>query len=383
MKVVLGADAIRHPLTGVGRYAYELARRLLRADGIGQVRYFRAGRVVDALPARPVEDVAGQAGLRLRALAGRVPLLAEAFRRVAGAVQERALRPYRDHVFHGPSFHLPAHGGPSVVTIHDLSVFLWPECHPGARVAYLRKQLPLALKRADVLLTDSDFTRREVAGYFNWPLARIVVAPLAADAAYRPHTAAESAPALARLGLRHGFYSLFVGTLDPRKNIDLLLGLYERLPAALARRAPLVVAGFEGWKSEATIARLRAGERAGWARYLGFVDEAALPALYAGARVFLYPSRYEGFGLPLLEAMACGVPVIGADAASLPEVAGAAGALLLGADDEAAFYQALLRALEDDAWCQAAGAAGLARAAQFSWDKTVAATVGAYRLAVR
>jgi alpha-1,3-rhamnosyl/mannosyltransferase len=161
----------------------------------------------------------------------------------------------------------------------------------------------------------------------------------------------------------------------------MLLDAYERMPDALRLRMPLVVVGFEGWKSEDTIARLRAGERAGWARYLGFVDEASLPALYAGARVFLYPSRYEGFGLPVLEAMAAGTPVICSNAASLPEVTGADGAVLIAVDDADALYEALMRALEDDAWCAEARRHGLKRAAEFSWDKTVTATLVAYNLA--
>lgn len=385
MNVMLGADAIRYPLTGIGRYAYELGARLPGVAGVGEVRYFRAGRARPDLPGRPANSGgagAGQAGMRR--LAGAVPVLVEAFRQVAGLVQARALRPFRDYVFHGPNFYLPRHEGPCVATFHDLSAFLWSECHPAARIAYMHKQLPLALARADVLITDSEFTRQEVAAHCAWPLERIAVAPLAAGPAYRPMAPHQAEPALARLGLRFGAYALFVGTLDPRKNIDLLLDLYQDLPPALRLAVPLVVAGFEGWKSERTIARLRDGEREGWARYLGFVDEDALPALYAGARVFLYPSRYEGFGLPVLEAMAAGVPVICSDAASLPEVTGAgAAAVLLDCDDRPAFRHALLRALEDDAWCARAGRCGIERARHFSWDKTVSATLAAYRLAGR
>ena len=171
--------------------------------------------------------------------------------------------------------------------------------------------------------------------------------------------------------------------MDPRKNIAVLLDVYERMPQALRERMPLVVVGFEGWKSEKTIERLRAGERAGWARYLGFVDEAALPALYAGARVFLYPSRYEGFGLPVLEAMAAGVPVICSNAASLPEVTGTQGAILIHPDDTDQLLDAVLRALEDDAWCAQARMRGLERASHFSWDKTAAASIAAYKMALQ
>jgi len=384
MNVIIGADAVRYPLTGIGRYAFELGSRLPAVPGIASVRYFRGGGVRDSLPARPAAGRKEQASMRLRRMAINMPLVVAAYSRFAAAAQKRSLREFRDYVYHGPNYYLPLHSGPCVATFHDLSVFLWPECHPAARVRYMNKELRLAIQRAAVLVTDSEFNRQEVAAYFNWPLDKIVVAPLAAAAEFRPMAAAAVAPVISSWALTYGAYALFVGTLDPRKNVDGLLDAYERLPHALRIRMPLVVAGFEGWKSEHTIARLRTAERDGWARYIGFVDEAALPALYAGARVFVYPSRYEGFGLPVLEAMAAGVPVICSDAASLPEVTGGSdGARLVAAEDGDTLYAALLQALEDDPWCANAGARGLARAQHFSWDKTVSATVAAYRLAAQ
>ena len=386
MKILFGTDVVRYPLTGIGRYAYELGRRLPGASGIEKTVYFRDGAIQATMPVRPnIGGHAEQARVGLRRRVGSVPLIAKAYHRLASVRQARALRQCNgeEYVYHGPNFYLPAYQGPCVATFHDLSIFAFPECHPQARVRHMSKELPLAIKRAQVLLTVSEFTRQEVAACFSYPLNRIVVSPLAASSEYCPMTPAEVAPVLTQAGLRHGCYSLFVGTLDPRKNIDILLDVYERMPHAVRQRMPLVVVGFEGWKSEKTIERLRAGERAGWARYLGFADEANLPSLYAGARVFLYPSRYEGFGLPVLEAMACGVPVICSDAASLPEVAGTDGATLIAADDADQLYEAVLRALEDDQWCALAKRRGLERASQFSWDKTVAASVIAYKLAAQ
>lgn len=381
MKVIFGADAIRYPLTGIGRYAYELGRRLPGATGIERVRYLRGGSVLDGMPERPAIGRAEQNSAHLRRIVGRFPMFAAAYLRVEALAQKRALRNFSDYVFHGPNYYLPPHSGPCVATFHDLSVFSWPECHPAARVRRMQKELPEVMKRVQVLLTDSEFTRQEVSAYFSWPLNRIVVAPLAVSSDYHPMGITEVAPVLARWGLHFGRYALFVSSLDPRKNIGMLLDAYERMPNALRLRTPLVVVGFEGWKSEETIARLRAGERAGWAYYAGFVDEASLPALYAGARVFLYPSRYEGFGLPVLEAMAAGTPVICSNATSLPEVAGADGAVLVAVDDADGLYDALMRALEDDAWCAAARNRGLVRATHFAWEKTVSATLTAYKLA--
>ncbi|PRC93950.1 glycosyltransferase family 4 protein [Solimicrobium silvestre] len=384
MKILFNADAIRYPLTGIGRYAHELGNRLPKAEEIEKVLYFRDGALHSDLSIRPnTGNHSEKARVRLRRWAGSMPLISKAYHKLIAKQQERAACKLKDegYIYHGPNYYLPEFSGPCVATFHDLSIFLWPECHPEARVRHMSKELPLTIKRAQVLLTDSEFTRQEIASYFNFPLDRIVTAPLAASPDYRPMSAFEVAPVLSTLKLNYGSYSLFVGTLDPRKNIDILIDVYERMPDALRQRIPLIVAGFEGWHSEKTIERLKAGEHAGWARYLGFVDEAALPSLYAGARVFLFPSRYEGFGLPVLEAMAAGVPVICSNAASLPEVTGTDGATLIPADDVDQLYDAIVRALEDDTWCVAARERGINRASHFSWDKTAAATITAYKLA--
>ncbi len=383
MKIIFGADAIRYPLTGIGRYAYELGRRLPEASGIESTLYYANGSISPNMVIRPnTGDLNEKAKVRMRRWAGSVPLLSKAYHKLLASQQQRALSKLNSsqYIFHGPNFYLPEYAGPCVATFHDLSVFLWPECHPKSRVRHMSHELTQSIKRAQVLLTDTEYTRQEIASYFAYPLERIVVAPLAASAEYRPRSADEVAPVLAHMGLHYGCYALFVGTLDPRKNISLLLDLYERMPQPLRLRFPLVVAGFEGWDNANTIARLRAGERGGWARYLGFVDETTLPLLYAGARVFLYPSRYEGFGLPVVEAMASGVPVICSNASCLPEVV-EDGATLIPADDLEQLHEMLLRALEDDAWRTAASARGLQRASHFSWEKTTTATLGAYRLA--
>ncbi|WP_339058030.1 glycosyltransferase family 1 protein [Candidatus Regiella endosymbiont of Tuberolachnus salignus] len=381
VKILFGTDAIRYPLTGIGRYAYELARRLSTASDVESLFYFSVtGGVNSALPSRPKTGQRERTAVGLRRLASNIRLLTKSYHHVTTILQARSLRRFNDYLFHGPNYYLPVHRGPCVTTFHDLSVFSWPQCHPAARVRHMQKEIQVALKRAQLILTDSEFTRREIAAYFSWPLDRILVTPLAVSADYYPRPVTTIAPVLLRFGLNFASYSLFVGTLDPRKNIDLLLDVYEKIPNALRQRIPLIVVGFEGWNSEKTRARLSAGERAGWARYLNFVDEALLPSLYAGARVFLYPSRYEGFGLPVLEAMASGIPVICSNAASLPEVAGSAGALV-PPDDVDTLYNVLIQALEDDSWCAKAKTRGLEQASHFSWDKTAAATLNAYKLA--
>jgi alpha-1,3-rhamnosyl/mannosyltransferase len=181
------------------------------------------------------------------------------------------------------------------------------------------------------------------------------------------------------LGLVHGSYILCVSTLEPRKNIGTLLDAYLALPEMLRRRFPLVIAGAPGWHSDALHERLR-GAAARGVRYVQYVPEPNLPALYAGAAVFALASLYEGYGLPVLEAMASGVPVLASNASSLPEVTGP-DALLLPPLDIDAWRYGIERALEDHAWRQRCIAGGILRARQATWERCVAGTLDVYQKA--
>jgi glycosyltransferase involved in cell wall biosynthesis len=377
MKVVLSVEAIRYPLTGTGRYAFELARHLPQIEEIEELRFFAGGGFVD-LPA-PAETPNAVTG-RLRRALQKSDTIVALRQAVLNARARSSLSDLPDHVFHGPNFYLPPRRGPNVVTIHDLSIFTMPDCHPPERVRYMRREIKLSLERASIIVTDSDFARAEIADYFSWPQDRIRTVALANSPDFRPRTQSELAPVLARHGISAGQYCLFAGTIEPRKNIGRLIGAYGALPQALRERFPLVLVGHAGWRSEDVHRLIEDGERRGFIRYLGYVPGADLPLLYAGARLFALPSLYEGFGLPVLEAMACGVPAVISNVASLPEVAGNA-ALMIDPQDTDGLAAALRRGLEDDEWRETAASAGLARAAGFSWRRCAQETVDVYRRA--
>lgn len=379
MKVILSIDPVKHPLTGIGRYTYELARELSRMPGLGSVRFFSGAGFRDSV-SLPVHASSRSGGLRRWVLKSR--LAVGLFRAAAPRLKARVLAGFEDHVFHGPNFYLPPFGGRSVVTMHDLSPYEWAHCHPPERVRYMRAEIEQALRRADLVITDSEFTRREVAGFFGWPLERVCAVSLACNEDFRPRSAAEVAPVLASYALDVQGYCLFAGTLEPRKNVGALLDAYGMLPVAMRRRWPLVLVGYRGWRSDALHARIAVAEREGWVRYPGFVPIEHLPALFAGARLFAFPSLYEGFGLPLLEAMASGVPVVCSDSSSLPEVAGGAAAMCAPADVDA-LARLLERGLDDDAWRIAAIGKGLSRARRFSWQRCAQETVAVYRQAAQ
>ncbi|MFC6476009.1 glycosyltransferase family 4 protein [Pseudomonas asuensis] len=241
----------------------------------------------------------------------------------------------------------------------------------------LWKGISYSLRTASELITDSEYTRRELANYFSWPLDRIHAVPLASSGEFSPRTNAEIEPLLSKYRLQWQGYSLFVSTIEPRKNIETLLAAYSRLPQSLRLRYPLILTGYEGWQNETIMQRISEAEREGWARYLGFLPSSELPLLFAGARLFTFPSHYEGFGLPVLEAMSSGIPVVCSNSSSLPEVAGEA-ALMCEPMDVDGFTGILMRGLEDNIWREQSVIAGLARAAEFSWARCANETVQVY-----
>ena len=384
MDVILAVDSLVAPLTGIGRYAYELVQRLPQHPLVESLRFFSFGLWVDGAalgqlvttsPQISEVPAAPQPSLRSRLAGNR--LAVRAYHALSPPLYGWRLRAESGAIFHSPNYFLPPFPGRSVATIHDLSHVWFPQFHPAARVDYLKRALPDALRRADFLITDAESVRLEVIRHFGWPADRIAAVRLGVDPIFRPRPVADLRPVLQRFGLQVDGYTLFVGTIEPRKNLERLLAAYEALPATLRQRWPLVLAGARGWQSEKVHDRICQAAAAGWVHYLDFVAQEDLPFLYAGARLFAYPSLYEGFGLPPLEAMASGVPVVTSNVSSLPEVVGAA-AIMVEPQDVPALTAALQRGLEDDAWRVSAVERGLARASAFGWARCIDSTVAIY-----
>lgn len=379
IELVLAVDAINRPLTGIGRYAFELAKGLSANANVDSIRYFSMGRWVElsALLARAnVEANTQRASLRSMLAAN--PVAVRVFHSLVPKVSRWRLRHEGKALFHSPNYVLPPFPGLKVATVHDLSHVLFPHFHPPARIAYMNRAFPDSLQLADHLITDSESVRQEVIQNFDWPPERITAVPLGVDPIFHPRPDDELQALWPKYGLRAGGYTLCVGTIEPRKNIDRLLSAYEALPPRLRRRYPLVLIGARGWRSDLTHDRIDKAEAAGWLRYLAYAPQADLPMLYAGARLFTYPSLYEGFGLPALEAMASGVPVITSSVSSLTEVVGDAAWLVNPLDTEG-ISTALEQALQDDTWLQKASIHGRGRASLFTWSGCVTQTVAVYQ----
>lgn len=373
MRVAINALFWDQPATGSGQYVRQLVRHLPAvASDLDLVLVAPRNMPLDGAP-----GLAQTMHLRV-SLGGNVAkFLAEQW------LMPRAARRCRAHLLHVPYFAPPWRSPlPVVVTIHDLIPMLLPAYRGGPLVRAYTEWVARAAWRADRILTDSQASARDIIERLRVPSERVQVVYLAAGEAFRPvpREADGELHALRRRLSLPQEYLLYLGGLDRRKRVPELLEAYQR--ANLAREGLVLVIGGRLPDADTSFApdprRIAAELGLGEAvRFLGWVDEADKPPLYRGARAFCFPSIYEGFGLPPLEAISCGVPAIVASGSSLEEVVGPGG-LVVPPDDVDALAQALRRLAEDDALRARLGEAGLAHASRFSWEATARQTAAAY-----
>ncbi len=288
----------------------------------------------------------------------------------------RRARAARARLLHLTGFGAPCwRPCPTVLTVHDLIGYLFPANLPPVARFYWARWLPFSIRFAGRIIADSEHTRRDLERLLGVPRERITVIPLAADERFRPISdPVRRADVRDRYDLPASFI-LYVGTLEPRKGLDTLVNAYASLAAEFPHA--LVIAGKKGWYTLPLFRQIEALGLRYRVRFTDYVDDADLPVLYSLADLFVFPSRYEGFGLPPLEAMACGVPVISSNAASLPEVIGDAG-VLVPPDNVGALAAAMRQVLVDETLRANLRARGLARAGRFSWDETARQTAKVY-----
>lgn len=267
----------------------------------------------------------------------------------------------------------------SVVTVYDLSFIHYPQVLSASRRLYLRIFTALSCRRARRVIAISHSTARDLTESLGIPAEKIDVAAPGYDAlAYKPLPPEQVSAFRAQQGLPDRFW-LFLGTLEPRKNLLLLLQAYAALPTSA--RLPLFLAGGKGWDYQAIFQAVEQYNLSDAVHFPGYLPVEDLPLWYNSADVFLYPSLFEGFGLPVLEAMACGTPVLVSDVSSLPEVAGSAG-LCLPSHDASAWTEALRRAYHDADWRERAAGRGLEEARRYNWQQTAAHTIASYQRAL-
>jgi glycosyltransferase involved in cell wall biosynthesis len=371
MRLVLDARTATDHFPGIGRYVVNLAQAMVPLLSEDE----RLLLLRD--PSRPSSwDLTALAGEQVQVMD--VPLSPFSLRQQWS--MPRLLRRLGGHVYHSPYYLMPYHPGVSaVVTVYDLIPLLFPQLTSTRTRLLFRWTMTLALQVASHVIVISQATRRDLLSFFHVSPYKATAIPLAADPKFRPPSLAEVERVRRKYGLPND-YLLYLGINKPHKNLVRLVEAWGQISNSqfAASNSQLIIAG--AWDSRYPESQQRVGalglENA--IRFLGPVAEEDLPALYGGAVLFVFPSKCEGFGLPALEAMACGVPVACANTSSLPEVAGDA-ALYFDPTDDKAIAQALCQALVNPDLRAELRERGLAHAAQFSWERTARETLRLYR----
>jgi alpha-1,3-rhamnosyl/mannosyltransferase len=392
VKLLLNTESLHPPLTGIGNYTLNLLlelnqlQQLERIDCLSGPSFSNPEERLEQYRLAVADSTPGTPGTvpttrsHLRKLLRSLPLAYRAREAMRNWRLRQTRNKYRDFVYHEPNFILKEHAGPSVATIHDLSFIHYPQFHPSERVAWMTRELPKTLRKADLLITDSEIIRHELLDGFGVNENKVKTIYLGAAECYRPQDHTTTQAVLARYGLRHGAYCLFVGTLEPRKGLDTLLDAWMQLPQPLRHEYPLVLAGAPGWHNRELLQRIGELATKGELHSLQFVPAEELPELYAGAATFVYPSLYEGFGLPVLEAMSCGIPVVCTADTSMAEFS-AGTCRLFERGNSAALAEQLLQLLETKELRQKLAQAALQRATEFSWRRCAQETLEVYRQA--
>lgn len=374
MRIALNARILQAPRTGIGQYVAELVNALHSEPDV-EVTLFHGWGWSSALP-----DAALPGYSRLTPLLRQIPGAYQARRWLEQKRFDQGSAQGID-LYHEPSLWPLAFDGPTVITLHDLTHLHFPDTQPAARLKEIERRLALGVEQAQLILTDSNAIAEEAQEYFGLPAERFVVAPLGVATRFHPREATVIDTVLKAHAVTAREYFLCVGTLEPRKNLTLALRAHAQLPEAVRERFPLLIVGMAGWQREQFSDELRLALAGGHVCLLGYLPDEHVAQLLAGARALVFPSLYEGFGLPVLEAMASGTPVILTRASAMPEVAGAAGNYI-EADDAVGLRDAMTRLTDDQAHWQACREAGLQQARLFSWERCAQATAGAYRQAM-
>ena len=368
MHIGLDGIPLAQPRTGIGTYTFELARAL--AATAPQDEY----ELISTLPfEESVSAVTRPANLKL------VRSRPQANRLWWTLGLPSYLRRNALDLFHGTNYEVPVRSHcPTIVTIHDLSLLLHKETREARAVARGRLLMPVMVRKSRVIITPSELVKNEVCDYLKIKSEKVFAIPLAPRSTFTPMPSCETLETRRRLRVEDEFL-LFVGTIEPRKNLLTLVRALEELVLTSDLRPHLVVAGRRGWKSEGILSLLKRSPARNFVHLVGFLSDEDLRALYSCCRVFVYPSIYEGFGLPPLEAMACGAPVIASRVPSVREDV----ARIVSAADFRELAQVIARLLTDRQARQSLSVRGREYARSFSWERTAALTHQVYAQAVQ
>jgi glycosyltransferase involved in cell wall biosynthesis len=356
MKIAFDSTVLHGKKSGIGYYCAELLNAMLDIDQTNQFFVFsHTSGTFDSAEAHPNVQRSNSRFFPIRAL-------------YLHALLPKVLDQVQPDICHYTNFLAPIREErPYVVTIHDMGLEVLRDSHSLGKRVYTRHLVPGVARRARLVLTNSEFSKSEIVKHLGIDSGRIRVTPLAASAEFVPCPTSVETP-----------YFLYVGNIEPRKNLERLIEAFARIPL---KAHQLWIVGNDLYRGDVVREKARALGLQDRVKFLGYVDRLALPALFSDATAFVYPSLLEGFGMPVVEAMACGAPVITSNSSSLCEIAREAALLIdpLSSDDIA---EAMLSVAEDNRLRRELSRTGLARAAEFSWTRTAELTLEAYHEAL-
>ena len=372
MRVGLDGFPLATPKTGIGHYTFELARALALIAPSDEFQLISPVAFTDSTvrdgnwPPNLLAVNPNATSIRRRWWAVGLPLY----------VRNGAL-----DIFHGTNYDVPLwNRRRTVVTIHDLSILLHAEKHEAHLARRARRRLPVMARSASMIITPTESVKREVCENLGVKSDRVAVTPEAPRRSFQPMPLEQTVETKRRLSIEDEFI-LFVGTVEPRKNLLTLVRAFDQILRHTLHRPQLVIAGGEGWLMDELIGFIAKSGLGDRLLLTGYLSDEDLCALYSSCKVFVYPSIYEGFGLPPLEAMACGAPVIASRIPVFHETLGGA-ACLVEATDVEELARNIVAVFEDEARRNMLSSAGQQHAREFSWDKTARLTLGVYHQVV-
>lgn len=369
MRVGIDATAIPPQPMGAGRYILYLIQELVNLDTQFEYVVFAQSYLRSHLNDQVREKI------QIRWIKNMSPAYRLIWEQTAFL---NLIRQMKLDLLHSPHYTMPLNSPvPCVVTFHDMSFFIHPQKHTFSKRYFFPWIMERSSRKAEIIITDSESTRRDAIRFLGIDPEKITTVHLGYQEIFRKITDLDRLSSVRRKYQLPQRYIYYAGNIEPRKNVHLLLSAFERL---VEEGFPhhLVLTGGLGWMYEDVLAQINNMRAQDRVHRVGHVPSIDLPAIYNLAEVFVYPSAYEGFGLPPLEGMACGTPVITSNISSMPEFVGDAG-LLIPPNDEAALFQAIKRVLDDGELRQKLQKAGPKRAAEFTWKHTAEKTQNIYQ----
>ena len=372
MRLAINATSLRQPLTGLGNYTYNLLNVFYKSQDITSIDLFYGSSW-----SRNLTIMNESRFEKLRSFVrDRVPGSYNFMRFLMQSAFDKKIN--QNDLYHEPNFLSFKSEIPAVISVHDLSWIRYPEFHPKSRVLAMNKFFARGLKDAQRIIVDSGYIKNEIIDLLGYSIDKIDVIPLGFSSHFIPRKRDEISGVLNQFGLKYQDYFLLVGTIEPRKNIITALNAFLKLPRRIRQKTPLVIVGVKGWLSDGFLDSFQPLIRGGEVIILGYLNFEDLVFMYAGAKALIFPSVYEGFGLPPLEAMACGIPVIASNTSSVPEVVGEAG-ILIDPFDADMFAEAMMNLADDISFREMLAEKSLTRSQLFSWDSCAEKTISTYK----